>query len=300
MKRQRPRRRRAAAEKRHVSRFRLRFHLQEIDLRPGVTTLGRSEECEVTIEDPLVSRRHAQISVDGDEVRVVDLGSRNGVRLNGRPIEGSALLEDGDRVRIGTQDLVFTRVVPRVAGANGTRTTGVLRLCAKCKLPFARETTACPHCGASEQTDEDTLTGNFGNESQHSWSVQLLLDAIDKALSMDRLPDADRMLRRATGLFEDRIAAGAKVEPEQVAQASVVAAAICEATNDPSWGTWIPSFYARAALHPPAKVSSRLHTLASTYPEVKALLGLLRASPPKNELRGEDAEAFARLTELDS
>lgn len=283
-----------------MSRFRLRFHLQEIDLRAGVTTLGRSEECEVTIEDPLVSRRHAQITVDGDEVRVIDLGSRNGVRLNGRPVEGSALLEDGDRVRIGTQDLVFTRVVPRAVGGNGTRTTGVLRLCAQCKLPFARETTSCPHCGASEQTDEDTLTGNFGNESQHSWSVQLLLDAMDKALSMGRVSDADRMLRRATGLFEDRIASGGKVEPDQVAQAAVVAVAICQATKDASWGTWIPSFYARAGFYPPAKVSSRLAALVATYPEIAPLVGALANGAQESELTGEDAAAFARLRELGS
>ena len=127
-----------------MSRFRLRFHLQEIDLRPGVTTLGRSEECEVTIEDPLVSRRHAQISVDGDEVRLVNLGSRNGVRINGRPVEGSVVLQDGDRVRIGTQVLVFSCILGKEGGRSQTRATGALRLCAACKLPFARETTACP------------------------------------------------------------------------------------------------------------------------------------------------------------
>jgi hypothetical protein len=257
-----------SAEKRQVSRFRLRFHLQEIDLRTGVTTLGRSEECEVTIEDPLVSRRHAQIAVDGDEVKLIDLGSRNGVRVNGRPVSGSQVLEDGDRVRIGTQDLVFTRVVPRAAAQSHNRTTGVLRLCAQCKLPFARETTACPHCGASEQMDEDTLSGTFGHESQHSWSVQLLLEATDKALGMGRVPDADRMLRRATGLFEDRLAEGGKVEAEQVARASMAATAICEAAKDVTWGRWILRFYPRAGLTAPEPVMERLKGLVNEIPEL--------------------------------
>jgi len=280
-----------------VSRFRLRFHLQEIDLRSGVTTLGRSEECEVTIEDPLVSRRHAQIAVDGDEVRLIDLGSRNGVRLNGRPVEGSTPLQDGDRVRIGTQDLVFTRVIPKAPSHNLNRTTGVLRLCAQCKLPFARETTSCPHCGASEQTDEDTLSGTFGHESQHSWSIQLLLEAVDKALGMARVVDADRMLRRATGMFEDRVAEGGKVEPEQVARASMAAAQICESTGEPSWGSWIASFYVRASLVPPAKVSARVGAIVATNPDLRPLVAemvrvALAATPG-----GEDAAALARLGE---
>ena len=260
-----------------MSRFRLRFHLQEIDLRSGITTLGRSEECEVTIEDPLVSRRHAQIAVDGDEVKLIDLGSRNGVRLNGRPVSGFAILQDGDRVRIGTQDLVFTRVLPRVSSQNHNRTTGVLRLCAQCKLPFARETASCPHCGAIEQTDEDTLSGTFGHESQHSWSVQLLLEATDKALGMGRVPDADRMLRRATGLFEDRLAEGGRVEPEQVARAAGAAASICESAKDVSWGGWIARFYARAGLTPPADVAARLERLAAEQPELSRLLAEQRA-----------------------
>jgi hypothetical protein len=249
----------------------------------------------VTIEDPLVSRRHAQIAVDGDEVRLIDLGSRNGVRLNGQPVEGSALLTDGDRVRIGTQDLVFTRVAPKKASPHGNRTTGVLRLCAKCKLPFARETMACPHCGASEQTDEDTITGSFGHESQHSWSVQLLLEAIDKALAMDRVPDADRMLRRATGLFEDRIGEGGALDPEQVARAAMAAAAVSDATSDGSWASWIPRFYERASLYPPAAVSERLATLVKTYPDLRLLLPPLARLVPKAEPPTEDVAALKLL-----
>ncbi len=277
-----------------MSRFRLRFHLQEIDLQGGITTLGRSEECEFTIEDPLVSRRHAQISVDGDEVRLIDLGSRNGVRLNGRPVTGSAPLQDGDRVRIGTQDLVFTRVVPRANAANLNRTTGVLRLCAQCKLPFARETTSCPHCGAIEQTDDETLSGTFGHESQHSWSVQLLLDATDKALGMGRVPDADRMLRRATGLFEDRISEGGPVEPEQVARAAMVAARVCEATKEPSWGGWIAQFYRRAALLPPANVAERLGQLAEAHAELKDLIAEIGRASPESDLTRDDVNARVR------
>jgi hypothetical protein len=280
-----------------VSRYRLRFHLQEVDLRAGLTTLGRSEDCEVTIEDPLVSRRHAQIIVDGDEVRVIDLGSRNGVKLNGVPVTASAVLHDGDRIRIGTQDLVFTRVAPKT-GAQSPRTTGVLRLCVRCKLPFARENMACPHCGATEQTDEDTLSGTFGNESQHSWSVQLLLEAVTKALTLARMVDADRMLRRATGLFDDRLVQGEQVEPEQVARAALAAVRICAETKDMSWGTWVPGFYARAGLYPPAAVSEALAELVAAHAELRASLDALVKGASSDGKSPKDVQAFGRLQAL--
>ena len=88
-------------------RFRLRFLLQEIDLGPGVTTIGRSAACQITIDDPLVSREHARIRVDGPKVTLEDLGSRNGLSVNGKPTKGIVELVDGDRLRVGSQELVL-------------------------------------------------------------------------------------------------------------------------------------------------------------------------------------------------
>ena len=93
-----------------MARYRLRLLLQEFDLPRGTTLIGRSYDCHVTIEDPLVSRQHARIEVEGDRVTVFDLGSRNGVKVNGAGIKGSQDLRHGDRVRIGTQELVFTQI----------------------------------------------------------------------------------------------------------------------------------------------------------------------------------------------
>jgi pSer/pThr/pTyr-binding forkhead associated (FHA) protein len=90
-----------------LARFRLRFLLQEIDLPQGDTLIGRSAGCQVTLDDPLVSREHARIRIAGGVATVEDLGSRNGVQLGGQLITRSAPLSNGDRIRIGTQELVF-------------------------------------------------------------------------------------------------------------------------------------------------------------------------------------------------
>ena len=73
----------------------------------GTVSIGRSEECGVVLDDPNVSRRHAEFTPRGADWHVVDLGSTNGVKVNGRPV-GSARLRDGDRVTLGTTTAIFS------------------------------------------------------------------------------------------------------------------------------------------------------------------------------------------------
>ena len=70
--------------------------------------IGRSRECDIQIADPNASRRHAEIRREGDTFAIVDLGSTNGLEVNGRRTQ-RANLADGDRITIGTTDLVFQR-----------------------------------------------------------------------------------------------------------------------------------------------------------------------------------------------
>jgi pSer/pThr/pTyr-binding forkhead associated (FHA) protein len=76
-----------------LARFRLRFLLQEIDLPQGDTVIGRSASCQVTIEDPLVSREHARIRISGERATIEDLGSRNGVQVGGNSLQACTSCE---------------------------------------------------------------------------------------------------------------------------------------------------------------------------------------------------------------
>ena len=69
-------------------------------------TLGRSRECDVVVDDPNVSRRHAEVRRSGDGWVVADLGSTNGVKLNGRRV-GEAPLSAGDEITLGLARLSF-------------------------------------------------------------------------------------------------------------------------------------------------------------------------------------------------
>lgn len=64
-------------------------------------TLGRSESCDVVISDATVSRDHAVLDRRGDQWRIRDAGSQNGVFLNGIRIHRSTLVSPGDGIQMG-------------------------------------------------------------------------------------------------------------------------------------------------------------------------------------------------------
>lgn len=69
--------------------------------------IGRSRDCDVVIQDGGISRRHAEMRPGPEGWTIEDLGSTNGVRVGGRPIRGAAALRSGDRIELGSTEIVF-------------------------------------------------------------------------------------------------------------------------------------------------------------------------------------------------
>ena len=69
-------------------------------------TIGRSRECDVTLDDANVSRRHAELRREGGTWVVADLGSTNGVKVNGHRVSQQPL-QPGDEIVLGLERLVF-------------------------------------------------------------------------------------------------------------------------------------------------------------------------------------------------
>ncbi len=73
--------------------------------------LGRSRGCDVPVPDVNVSRRHAELRQEGATYWIVDLDSTNGTAVNGKQV-GRERLRDGDRITLGSTEIVFGRSLP--------------------------------------------------------------------------------------------------------------------------------------------------------------------------------------------
>jgi hypothetical protein len=81
---------------------------RDMTLDQGVTVIGRSSGCDIVVDDPNVSRRHAEIRRLGEGYSLVDLGSTNGTEVNGQRV-GETSLMNGDVIGVGTTRLTFER-----------------------------------------------------------------------------------------------------------------------------------------------------------------------------------------------
>ncbi|MBI3409998.1 MAG: FHA domain-containing protein [Planctomycetes bacterium] len=80
---------------------------KQFELADPVITLGRDASSRIRLHDTEVSRRHAEFRRQGDETRLVDVGSANGTYLNNRKVQ-EATLQAGDHILIGQTTLVFS------------------------------------------------------------------------------------------------------------------------------------------------------------------------------------------------
>jgi len=94
--------------------------------------IGRGNDCDIRILDPIVSRRHCEIFVTDEHLQLQDLGSRNQVLLNGIPVDNSRL-ELGDEIRVGGTVFFVTK-------AENTETQQALERCSTITLTEGEST----------------------------------------------------------------------------------------------------------------------------------------------------------------
>lgn len=240
-----------------MARFRLRFLLQEIDLPEGETLLGRSVGCHVTVEDPLVSRKHARIVVSGDRATIEDLGSRNGLVVSGRRAVGVVDVSEGARIRLGTQELVLCQTSEEAKQRRAAPVTGFMIHCGGCGFPFADEHEQCPHCGSQVRSDDTTLSGS----SKQAWSLDLVAETVRRAEKLGRWPEVERVLTQANRLLVEIMGADEPVGRERLDDLAHAAAALCVERSQAEWGRWILEVYGALGWVPPRSVGEPLSTL---------------------------------------
>ena len=91
---------------------------RRVRLRNGANQVGRDETCEVFLDDVSVSRKHAELHVDGTAVTVEDQYSKNGTQVNGKRIKERTPVANGDTITFG--NVITTIVIARERGTTVT------------------------------------------------------------------------------------------------------------------------------------------------------------------------------------
>ncbi len=78
------------------------------DVNLNEISIGRAPSCDIVLaDDQMVSRRHAIVRRQGSNIVIIDIGSSNGTQVNGVDITESTSLNDGDKITIGDQEILF-------------------------------------------------------------------------------------------------------------------------------------------------------------------------------------------------
>ena len=105
--------------------FLLKWADGRVVLREGTHLLGRDPDGDIFLNHPGISRRHARITVSGDQAVLEDMSSKNGTCVGGQRIYRETVLADGDVVTVGSVELTFVVVkTPNSTQTQQTRREG--------------------------------------------------------------------------------------------------------------------------------------------------------------------------------
>jgi predicted component of type VI protein secretion system len=258
-------------------RFRLRYLHHDLELSEGQFAVGRNASCQLSLDDPLVSRRHALLTVTGDGVTIEDLSSRNGVIVNGQKISGRVPLHAGDRILIGAQEL--TLLQGREAGRGDVATHGSIGKKTLPKVPTApesRSSTTPP--GTGEVPYVSVAPSDVDPEPsmvRRADAFNLLGSVAEKAFAMGRADEAERLLAAALADVIEASRAGKRMSPSLVDTAARFSAKLASSTSKGAWADYVIELYAAQGRPCPAPVIDELY---SAFRKVGAVdLGRLRS-----------------------
>lgn len=227
-----------------MRRFRLRHQGTDIELTPGTFVVGRSSTCNLALDDALVSRRHAQFVIEPDAISVEDLGSRNGILVNGLKAEGRVTLKNLDRVTVGGSELILVELLDR------NQMSATLAGTTMRDLSGGRDTMQLPALGATGSAP--------GRDDEGTAASMLLVGLADKALALSRYDEAERVLVRVLDPMLEKARAGG-LTAAKLEEGTKYALRLAEGTRRQSWIDWIFDVHGAAGATISAPHIDRLH-----------------------------------------
>jgi hypothetical protein len=230
--------------------FRIRVGNEEIALSLGVTLVGRDATCRISIFDSLISRQHARIQCDGEQAAIEDLGSRNGTRVNNVTISGPHALRDGDRIGIGSCELIVAVVDPKLNALD--MPTGVQTVCPDCRNVYPASMHNCPKCGSSKP-----LPPSGGRRSveprRTRWSLGMLLEMLGRSILTGSTSEAEKLMRQASVIVSDRLTEGKPLAQDELHALDEASRWLDKAQRNNAWTEWMVKVRGqmRATVRPP-------------------------------------------------
>jgi hypothetical protein len=226
-------------------RYSIVYRGHRFELRPGKLVIGRGTGCQLVLDDALVSRKHAEIDVTPRSAELVDLGSVNGVFVNGVRVDGKQPLSDGDRVVIGQQEIsVFAAVTPSLLPESPTA-----RISAD-TLVGLESPLALPKAPSDEA--EPTHQGD---------ALALLGGVVDKVLALGRGDEGERILGPYLRNYLATAQRTGSVSSEGAEKAVAYALKLAMATRRGEWVDYSFALYTVCRRPLPGPVVDQLYTV---------------------------------------
>jgi pSer/pThr/pTyr-binding forkhead associated (FHA) protein len=232
---------------------RLRYLAHDLEVPMGQFLIGRTPECQLSLDDPLVSRRHAILMIEADGVFVQDLGSRNGVFVNGARAELRTRVSEGDVIRIGTQELVLSGIgevasIPKPA----LRKFDVTSTMQDVRVVDLMEDNDPPTSVTPRRPTTDPGRRVHG--------LSLIGGVADKALQLGRADEAERLLTRSLQDAMAKAKAGG-IPPEHAEKAALYALRLAAGTTRGSWIDYVFELYTVLRAPLPGRIVDELYAV---------------------------------------
>lgn len=233
---------------RTVPRFGLRHgaHIYKLDRTP--MTIGRSTQADLPLPNPLLSRRHAMLTLSERGFVIEDLGSRNGVFVNGEKLSGPRLLAPNDVLVLGGETLIYQRL-----------DTHELARADTVSMPVVRDSDRVTRFPSFADEDPSVAT-------RRADAFHLLGSVVDKALALGRGDEAEHLIGTHLVAALSDAKAGRGLGPDVARTAASYALKLAVATGKPAWLDFPVRLYFALKQTMPLPIVDELYTLLRRVP----------------------------------
>ena len=208
--------------------YSLKYGKSELPLGAGALTIGRGAGCQVTLDDALVSRQHARVTIEGETVSVEDLGSRNGVMVNGKRIDARTALSPGDRLVVGSVEFELRAQPSGRGGQVGSST-----------IADDYRTLDGERSPVVDLAEEDESTVH----TRQPEAFDLLGSVVERAIRAGHHDEAERLLHGHVWSLLTDAKRGNKIPPATKAAAARHAVTVAEGSGKGIWVDYVFELY---------------------------------------------------------